>query len=344
MPTGVIICDDSSMARKQMARSLPRDWDTTLTFVEDGDACLDAIRDGKGSVVFLDLNMPGSDGYAVLERIHQEELPALVLVVSGDIQPGAYERVRRLGALNFIRKPIDPDILADTLKDYGLYSPTSAPEQMAVSAAAPSSATEVPWQDALQEIANIAMGQAGDLLARLLDVFIRLPVPRVNSLAASELKMALNITESTTNWSGVCQGFIGSGIAGEALLLFNNADMDTMAHLLGIPDEDNANRDLESLMDLSSIMVGAFLRGFGQQMDKQFGLSHPVVLGTHLDISELLEGSQYSWQQILTIELTYAIESHDIECDLLLLFSEESVTPLRETLTWLSNSSAGVTA
>ena len=344
MSTGVIICDDSSMARKQMARALPTDWDTTLTFVEDGDACLEAIRNGKGSVVFLDLNMPGSDGYVVLECVHREELPALVLVVSGDIQPEAYRRVLKLGALNFIRKPIDPQVLAQTLKDYGLYSPSGGDPEAATTPTAAVSEQAVPWQDALQETANIAMGQAGDLLARLLDVFIKLPVPRVNMLAASELRMALNITDSTSSWSGVCQGFSGAGIAGEALLLLNNARMETLSHLLGSPEEGSANQDIEPLMDLSSIMVGSFLRGFGQQMDRRFGLSHPVVLGTHLDISDLLEGSQYAWQQILTIELTYTIESHDIECDLLLLFSEESVAPLREALTWLSDASTGVPA
>ncbi|XOZ33928.1 response regulator [Halomonadaceae bacterium KBTZ08] len=346
MSTGVIICDDSAMARKQMARALPEDWDTTLTFVDNGDACLEAIREGKGSVVFLDLNMPGTDGYAVLERVHREELPALVLVVSGDVQPEAHERVMRLGALNFIRKPLDPDVLTQTLADYGLYSPSATAEEAApaTTTAAPPSTSEVPWQDALQEIANVAMGQAGDLLARLLDVFIKLPVPRVNMLAASELRMALNITESGSSWSGVCQGFIGSGIAGEALLLFNDARLDTMSRLLGHPEEADANRELEALMDMSSIMVGAFLRGFGEQMDRKFGLSHPVVLGTHVDISELLEPGQSSWQHILTIELNYAIESHDINCDLLLLFSEESVTPLREALSWLSDQGAEVTA
>ncbi|PAU81372.1 response regulator [Halovibrio salipaludis] len=344
MSTGVIICDDSSMARKQMARALPADWDTTLTFVEDGDACLEAIRDGRGSVVFLDLNMPGSDGYTVLEQVHREELPALVLVVSGDIQPEAYRRVLRLGALNFIRKPIDPQVLAQTLKAYGLYSPSEHQPEVEPAPAAAGSDQEVPWQDALQEIANIAMGQAGDLLARLLNVFIRLPVPRVNTLAVSELRMALNITDSTSSWSGVCQGFNGAGIAGEALLLFNNARVETLSQLLGEPEEASTRNNTEPLMDLSSIMVGAFLRGFGQQMDRQFGLSHPVVLGTHLDISDLLDGSQYTWQQILAIELTYTIESHDIECDLLLLFSEESIPPLREALSWLSDATPGVSA
>lgn len=344
MPTGVIICDDSAMARKQMARALPRDWQTRVTFVDNGDDCLNAIRDEQGEVVFLDLNMPGSDGYSVLERVHREELPAFVIVVSGDIQPEARERVRCLGALEFLRKPINPDVLANTLSDYGLYSPAATPGEPATGAPQPSDDTGAAWQDALQEVANVAMGQAGALLARLLGVFVKLPVPRVNTLEASELRMALSITDTASSWSGVCQGFIGSDIAGEALLLFNDTRVETLSHLLDHPQERDTNQDLEVLMDMSSIMVGAFLRGFGEQMDRHFGLSHPVVLGTHLDIGELLEGNQHSWQRVLAIELNYCIESHDIDCDLLLLFTEESLTPLQQALAWLPGSDSEGTA
>ena len=46
-------------------------------------------------------------------------------------------------------------------------------------------------RDCYQEIANVAMGRAGDLLARLLNVFVELPIPNVNFIEVSELRMAL---------------------------------------------------------------------------------------------------------------------------------------------------------
>lgn len=333
MTTPVVICDDSGMARKQMARSLPADWDIEVTFASNGDECLERVQSGCGEIVFLDLNMPGTDGYDVLQRIHHEQLPALVIVVSGDVQPEARARVKRLGAIEFIRKPIDTTALAGLLSQYGLYTPTShaGPAQPKGVAA-----EDVDWRDALQETANVAMGQAGDLLARLLDVFVELPVPRVNMLEASELRMALSITETGESWSGVCQGFVGSGIAGEALLLFSESRIDAMSELLGHEPDNEANRDVEVLMDMSSILVGAFLKGFGQQLDLHFGITHPIVLGTHVDIGELLENNGGRWQKMLAIELNYSIEQHDIQCDLLLLFSEESIQPLRDVFGWLA--------
>ncbi|NRA25570.1 MAG: response regulator [Oleispira sp.] len=109
MAVPVLICDDSSFARKQMKRALPDGWDIDLTFAVNGLEGLDAIRQGKGEVVFLDLTMPEMDGYGVLEAIRKEDLPAMVIVVSGDIQPDAQERVQKLGAMAFIKKPIDKE-------------------------------------------------------------------------------------------------------------------------------------------------------------------------------------------------------------------------------------------
>lgn len=120
MATPLLICDDSKMARKQVARVLPEDWPVDITFASNGLEALQAIREGKGDIVFLDLTMPEMDGFTVLETIQAEGLKAVVIVVSGDIQPAARERVLSLGALDFIKKPINPSDLEQALKRFGL--------------------------------------------------------------------------------------------------------------------------------------------------------------------------------------------------------------------------------
>lgn len=122
MSLPVLICDDSSFARKQMKRALPEGWDVEVTFAGNGLEGLDAIRAGKGEVVFLDLTMPELDGYGVLEQIRKEDLPAMVIVVSGDIQPDAQDRVQKLGAMAFIKKPIDQAKATEVLTQFGILS------------------------------------------------------------------------------------------------------------------------------------------------------------------------------------------------------------------------------
>jgi len=122
MSTPVLICDDSSFARKQMARALPNDWDIELTFAGNGEEALVAIKEGKADILFLDLTMPVLDGYGVLEAIRAEDLPTMVIVVSGDIQPEARDTVKKLGALEFIKKPITTDKITEILTAYGIFA------------------------------------------------------------------------------------------------------------------------------------------------------------------------------------------------------------------------------
>ena len=122
MKTQVLICDDSSFARKQMIKALPDDWEVEVHQAGNGEEALAAIKAGKGDVMFLDLTMPVMDGYQVLEVIKKEDLPSMVIVVSGDIQPEAIERVKRLGALEFIKKPISKDVAKKILTDFGIFA------------------------------------------------------------------------------------------------------------------------------------------------------------------------------------------------------------------------------
>jgi two-component system chemotaxis response regulator CheY len=120
MAIPLLICDDSIMARKQVARSLPPGWDVEISYATNGEEGIQAIRDGKGEMVFLDLTMPEMDGYQVLEAVRDEGHKSIIIVISGDIQPTARARVIQLGALDFIQKPVNAVSLADMLHKYGL--------------------------------------------------------------------------------------------------------------------------------------------------------------------------------------------------------------------------------
>jgi chemotaxis protein CheY-P-specific phosphatase CheC/CheY-like chemotaxis protein len=327
MTIPVLICDDSSMARKQMARALPSDWDVRVSFAGNGVEGLDALRAGRGEVLFLDLNMPEMDGYEVLQAIRSQDLNTMVIVVSGDIQPEAHQRVMQLGALAFIKKPVDSAQLQEILNQYGIRGENTG--------AQPAIEIEVDFLDACQEIANVAMGRAADLLARLLNAFIILPIPRVNMIQMSDLRMALRQVADDDTLSAVCQGFIGSGIAGEALLIFNESSFEDIAELMKYKGDIDEPAQLELLMDIANILLGACLTGIAAQLDISFSQGHPIVLGRHLKVRDLLKSTASRWNETLAIEIDYRIENRHINCDLLLLFTEDSVPALRERLRFI---------
>lgn len=116
----VLIVDDSAMARKMLARALPQDLDVELSQAANGLEALEACHAGKAALMFLDLTMPEMDGFGVLETLRREQLECFVVVVSADIQPIAQQRVRDLGAIGFVQKPVTAEKLAPILREYGL--------------------------------------------------------------------------------------------------------------------------------------------------------------------------------------------------------------------------------
>lgn len=326
----------------QLSRSLPKEWDVEVLFAEDGREALEVIVKEAPSLMFLDLNMPIMDGYETLEEINEQSLDVTVIVVSGDIQPTAQERILGLGALYFIKKPISQDTLLDTLLDSGYYEPKQASTKQKRSTESFQSlasdsllSNEKLFLDACQEVANVAMGRAGDLLARLLNAFIELPIPKVNHIELAELEMALQFAAQEQTVSSVCQGFIGPGVAGEALLVFNDSSFGSIAKLMKYRGELNENLELELLMDISNIIVGACLQGISDQLNISFSQGHPVVLGQHIKVPELLSKNVKHWDKKLSIEINYKIENEAINCDLLLLFTEDSIEALRQRLSYL---------
>ena len=317
----VLICDDSAFARKQMARALPPEWPVTVHYAENGQQGLEEIFSGHGDIVFLDLTMPVLDGYGVLETLQKEQIRSRVIVVSGDIQPEAHKQVMALGALEFIKKPCTAEEIRSLLERLHLLQEgesTQEPQQESMN-------LTVEARDVYQELANVAMGQAGDLLARMLGGFVILPIPNVNVLEVSELHMALGSASRADTLSAVCQGFIGAGIAGEALILFHDSSFADLAKLMKHSGELNRSVELELLMDMSNVLIGAFLRGFANQLDTPFSQGHPVVLGQHSSIEALISTNQHRWKRTVAIEINYRIRDHKVQCDLLLLFTEDSI-------------------
>ncbi|TXR54350.1 histidine kinase [Reinekea thalattae] len=190
-------------------------------------------------------------------------------------------------------------------------------------------------RDCFQEISNVAVGRAADLLARLLNTFVVMPIPVVNLLERSELSMALSAVADAESVSAVCQGFTGAKIAGEALLIFNDASFSDMAELTQYTGDITEQIQLELLMDISNILIGACLKGLAEQLDVNFSQGQPYLLGQHLNIGELLNNNSTDWSRLLTIEIPYKLEGRKVNCDLLLLFTEDSLKVLRDKASYL---------
>lgn len=178
-------------------------------------------------------------------------------------------------------------------------------------------------QDCLQEIINVAMGQASDQLARYLDTFVYLKVPSIEQVNSQYLVDTINGEEQAV--AVVSQGFFGyEGIRGEALLMYQPKDSDRLADLLGYePDELSVE---EQIIDLSSILTTTFLNVFASQIDNQMSYSAPRLLSSNKSsISEHIEQQSFNWDVALKVKITYQVTDYSFNCDMILLIPESAI-------------------
>lgn len=123
MSVSILVVDDEAdiveLFRQRFRRELRR-GDYVLHFAESGEDALRQLGDGVRPEVVLvlsDINMPGMDGLDLLEAIKQRwpELPVMMITAYGDDQ--RRERADALGAIEFLSKPVDFDLLKQRLAE-----------------------------------------------------------------------------------------------------------------------------------------------------------------------------------------------------------------------------------
>jgi chemotaxis protein CheY-P-specific phosphatase CheC len=325
MSLPVLICDDSAFARKAMARSLPDGWDVDISYAVNGEEALALIQAGKGDILFLDLNMPVMDGYQTMQIIRKRDLPSMVIVVSGDVQEEARKRMMDLGALDFIRKPIDNAKLFSILSKYGIYNGETSAVKRAEDSRVNTGNSIEEKLDAFREMANVAMGRAGENLAKLLNKFVDLPIPNIGIVHTNELSMMLTNIDSEQRVSAVSKGFVSSTIKGESLIIFNDANVTAIQQLLGTDNQQTDGAEIEALMDVSNIIIGACLNALSEQLQINFTHNTPILLGIHCGLDDIVDHNITRWEKVLVIEIAYAVSSENINFELLLVIPDRDI-------------------
>ena len=115
----VLIADDTGASREILS-ALLRQFCPGVAIREarDGASALNAWRQWKPRVTFLDIDMPGMDGLTVLKSIRAEQADVFVAMVSGHSSADNVRLALSTGASGFIVKPFKPQRVVDVLERY----------------------------------------------------------------------------------------------------------------------------------------------------------------------------------------------------------------------------------
>ncbi len=193
-------------------------------------------------------------------------------------------------------------------------------------------------RDALQEITNIAMGQAGSSLAQLLDVFVILSVPRVRIVGVEEVPAAVGeMVDDPEDVTAVRQAFYNK-LRGETMVIFGRKGCSDLADLMGYDEVKDSEDEEELLLDVTNILVGAVLNGLGEQIEVEFGFSPPQIMAMNTPVEKVLVSDQLGWSHALLIEVNFSLEERGFKCYLIMLMPEESIDMMRQALDHLLES------
>ena len=185
----VLLVDDNAFNR-MVAAELLELMGVVVTLAEHGQEALEFLRQDTFDAVLMDLQMPIMDGYEATRQIRS--YPALkalpVLAVTAHAMVTEREKCLALGMVDYITKPIQPEVLASTLAKW--VWPRARKPRPASLATADFDACSVPalnlpgisWESGMS-----CVGGVTSLFYKALNLFLQL-----NAGVAEELRLALS--------------------------------------------------------------------------------------------------------------------------------------------------------
>lgn len=112
----ILIIDDDENIRKMLSKSLERD-DYAVETALNGEEALDILETENFSLIMLDLKLPGRDGVEILEEIRERNINTPVLIITGFGSIESAVKVMKLGAIDYLEKPFNPEQIKEQVQD-----------------------------------------------------------------------------------------------------------------------------------------------------------------------------------------------------------------------------------
>jgi len=107
----ILVVDDNDDDAQLLAQALTINGYSAVTATSDPSSVRDLHRRHDYDLILLDVQMPSMDGFEVMEGLKEFERDGYLPVLALTGEPGHRIRALKLGARDFLRKPVDIDEL-----------------------------------------------------------------------------------------------------------------------------------------------------------------------------------------------------------------------------------------
>jgi two-component system chemotaxis response regulator CheY len=110
----ILVIDDDAFYRSVLKKAC--DKSATVHQSEDGKNAGELYNDLNPDIIFLDIHLPFSYGFLILEEFLNLDFDAFVVMISADGTNQNIAKAQAMGASGFLKKPLEPDKLQDLFR------------------------------------------------------------------------------------------------------------------------------------------------------------------------------------------------------------------------------------
>lgn len=114
MASFVLVVDDEERICSLLRRRL-EGWGYRVETALSATDALEMMLADPASIAILDIRMPGHDGLWLAEQIRQRWKTAIIIATGAD-DMGTIERIREVGAVDYVLKPFDRELLRQAMQ------------------------------------------------------------------------------------------------------------------------------------------------------------------------------------------------------------------------------------
>ncbi len=192
-------------------------------------------------------------------------------------------------------------------------------------------------KDVLQEIMNIAFGNATAELSEIIDIYVVLSVPDIKTINSENLDLYVNnLIDLKKNTKIIEQKFFGE-YNGAGLLIFPDINNDEIVTLLDYSDTDSIDYleqvpVNEILIEIGNILIGACIGKITDLLDTYVTYSPPDIFSSDTSNKFCFSCNTDKDKTGLVMKTTFTFNGKNIEGLLLLLASNDSFDWLKKAL------------
>ena len=112
----ILIVEDETFVRFLYKELLSKDYEIEEAI--DGFEASEMIESNKYDIVLLDVNIPFVNGIELLKKIKGKNIKAKIIMISAYGMEEKKEKARELGAVEYLVKPIDLDVLKSKIEKW----------------------------------------------------------------------------------------------------------------------------------------------------------------------------------------------------------------------------------